>query len=104
MGGQHTYGFEMIRREDIDKIAKKEKILLIDLRSAEKYHKGHLRNARNFPFEYIEEWKRELPENISIILYCEHGNQSLFAARKLKGRRGKIYTVTGGYQGTKYAK
>lgn len=103
MKGHSKYGFEMIRRDEIEKITKREKTLIIDLRSAEKFREGHLQNARNFPFEYIEEWKSELPEYISVILYCEHGNQSLLAARKLRGRNGNIYTMTGGYQGMKEA-
>ncbi len=94
----HVYGFEMIRTEDIKKIAERERALLIDLRSEESYRKGHIGNAKNFPLEYIEEWRREIPDKISLILYCEHGNQSLLAARKLRGRKGAVYTVIGGYQ------
>lgn len=93
-----VYGFEMIRIEDIDRIARRERVLLIDLRSENAYRKGHMKSARNFPFEYIEEWRREIPDKVSLILYCEHGNQSLLAARKLKERKGTVYTVIGGYQ------
>lgn len=94
----YVYGFEMIRPKDIKKVADREHALLIDLRDEESFRKGHIGNARNFPLEYIEEWRRELPERISLILYCEHGNQSLLAARKLRGRKGVVYTVIGGYQ------
>lgn len=100
MENAHTYGFDMIHMEDIPKIEKQERTLLIDLRSAESYRRGHLKNARNFPFEYIDDWREELPDKISLILYCEHGNLSMLAARKLKGRRGPIYTLLGGYQAT----
>ena len=100
MENAQTYGFEMIHMEDIPKIEKRERTLLIDLRSEESYREGHLKNARNFPFEYIEEWRDGLPTKISLILYCEHGNMSMLAARKLKGRKGPIYTLLGGYQAT----
>lgn len=98
MGKGQVYGFEMIHMDEISKIEKRERTIIIDLRSEENYRKGHVKNARNFPFEYIEEWKRELPDHISVILYCEHGNLSLLAARKLKGREGSVYTVRDGYQ------
>lgn len=94
---EQMYGFDMIRMEDISKIEKRERTLIIDLRSEESYREGHMKNARNFPYEYIEEWQHEIPERVSIILYCEHGNQSMLAARKLRGRNGNIYTVMGGY-------
>ena len=93
-----VYGFEMIQIEEIEEIRKRERALLIDLRDERSYREGHITNARNYPLTYIEDWKRSIPERISLILYCEHGNQSLLAARKLKERKGKVYTVTGGYQ------
>ena len=59
------------------------------------FRSGH---SRNVPFELMGEWIDALPQRVSLILYCEHGNQSLLAARKLRGRRGTIYTLSGGYQ------
>ncbi len=92
------YGFDMIQVKDILNIMKRKKAWLIDLRGEEAYRNGHIRYAKNYPIEYIDEWRREIPEKAGLILYCEHGNQSLLAARKLRGRKGKVYTVTGGYQ------
>lgn len=92
------YGFEMIHAEDVAGILQREQALLVDLRSEEKFQKGHMKHAKNFPFAYIREWKDEMPEKISLIFYCEYGNQSLLAARKLRKRKGPVYTVLGGYQ------
>lgn len=92
------YGFEMIQAADIPDIMRRERALLIDLRDEESYRDGHMKHARNFPFPYIEEWSGAIPERASLVLYCEHGNQSLLAARKLRGRKGAVYTVVGGYQ------
>lgn len=98
MESRGDYGFEMITIDEIQEIIHRERTMLIDLRSVEDYRNGHIQNARNFPFEYIGEWQREIPSGISLILYCEHGNLSLLAARKLRGRKGAVYTVAGGYQ------
>lgn len=98
MGKEQTYGFEMIHIEEIEEIRKRERTMLIDLRDERSYREGHIKNARNFPLAYIEDWRKTIPDRISLILYCEHGNQSLLAARKLRGRKGALYTVTGGYQ------
>ena len=101
MEQKNIYGFEMIQKKDIAKILRNGRVWIIDLRTPEKYREAHYPAARNFPFAYIDTWKNEIPENISLILYCEHGNQSLLAARKLSSRKGKVYTVTGGYEGIK---
>lgn len=98
MEGQDVYGFEMIHAADMEKIIKRERVIILDLRSEESYKKGHIKNARNFPITYIEKWKHEIPDRVGLILYCEHGNQSLLAARKLRGRGGNVYTLLGGYQ------
>lgn len=96
---EQMYGFEMIHMEDIQEITKRERCMIVDLRGKESYQESHLDGAKNFPFAFFEEWKNEIPQNVSLILYCEHGNQSMLAARKLRRRRGKIYTVMGGYRG-----
>lgn len=93
-----AYGFEMIRAADIAKILRRERAVLIDLRDEESYREGHIGRAKNVPLPYIEEWSGEISDKASLILYCEHGNQSLLAARKLRKRKGAVYTVTGGYQ------
>lgn len=93
-----VYGFSMIHMDKIAEVMRREKALLVDLRSEESYRGGHMNQARNFPYSNIGQWSRELPDKVSLILYCEHGNLSLMAARKLKGRKGAVYTVIGGYQ------
>ncbi len=96
MEKESVYGFEMITAEELEQTAKKKKAWLIDLRSEDSFREEHIRHARNYPIAYIEDWKDKIPAGV--ILYCEHGNQSLLAARKLRGRRGTVYTLTGGYQ------
>ena len=93
-----VYGFEMIHTKNIEELRNQTRAWLIDLRDEESYRRGHIKNARNLPYEYIGNWSREIPDGISLILYCEHGNQSLLAARRLKERKGAVYTVIGGYQ------
>lgn len=92
------YGFQMMQPKEIYAALEKERAMLIDLRSEDEYQKGHLNHARNLPYSQMGDWSQEIPNGVSLILYCEHGNLSLLAARKLRGRKGKIYTVNGGYQ------
>ena len=93
-----VYGFGMIHTDEIAEVLQREHALLVDLRDEESFREGHIKYAKNLPFAHIAEWRREIPEWISLVLYCEHGNQSLLAARKLKERKGAVYTVIGGYE------
>lgn len=94
---EEIYGFQRIHLENAEEIMRREKAWLIDIRDEQSYREGHMKKARNLPFEYIDDWSKRLPERVSVILYCEHGNQSMLAARRLRGRKGKIYTIIGGY-------
>lgn len=55
-----------------------EKTLVIDVRSAEEYAKGHLADAINIPFDELEEKINELDgyKNQKVILICNTGNKS----------------------------
>lgn len=92
------YGFEIINQEEMTYILGEKQVLVIDLREPEEYKKKHIKGAKNFPFSLLDEWRGELPDKIDIILYCEHGNQSMLAARRLVGRQGMIYTLKGGIE------
>ncbi len=46
--------------------------LLLDVRSAEAYHKGHIPTAINIPRSELAEKIHELPKDTIIIVYCYH--------------------------------
>lgn len=97
-GRKQIYGFAMITAEEISEIEQSGRTWILDLREKESFEEGHLPHAIHAPYEQMEYWKRHIPEYGNVILYCEHGNLSLLAARKLRGRKGNIYTLRGGYQ------
>ncbi len=78
-----------------------KKVLLIDVRTSNEYHAGHINKAisldyfKQRPFlEFINQLDKELP----IYLYCRSGNRSKRAAKQLS-RLGflYIYDLRGGY-------
>lgn len=93
-----VYGFQMVHTDEMMEILKKEHVLLVDLRDENSYRKGHIRHAKNLPFEQISQWEKEIPERVNLALYCRYGNLSLLAARRLRGRKGAVYTLIGGYE------
>ena len=47
-----------------------EDVQIIDLRSKEEFKKGHLPNAKSFPFENFEKNLKKLDSEKNIVLYC----------------------------------
>jgi rhodanese-related sulfurtransferase len=46
------------------------RVTLIDVRPVDEYEAGHLPDARNLPFEQIEQWIAHLPRRKQIVAYC----------------------------------
>ena len=78
--------FYTIHPRELEDIMRRKHGILIDVREADSYREYHYPNARNLPYEKIDQWMHRLPKN------------SLLAARKL-GREGyEVYTVVGGIE------
>ena len=75
--------------------------VMVDIRSAADFGKGHILGARNIPANSIGEHLEELAKyrEQSMILCCNTGNESVRAGRtlKLQGYK-KIYCMQGGLQ------
>ena len=85
--------FYTIHPRELEDIMRRTLGILIDVREADSDP-----NARNLPYEKIDQWMHRLPKNRPLVLYCDYGSTSLLAARKL-GREGyEVYTVVGGIE------
>ena len=73
--------------------------MLIDVRDAAEYGRGHILNARNVPLAQIEAQAASLAKNKQkpLVLYCESGRQAGAATARLR-RDGyeNAVTLTGG--------
>jgi rhodanese-related sulfurtransferase len=74
-----TEATQLINREDA---------LLIDVRDAEEYAKGHILGARNIPLAQLEARVGELEKHKAkpVILSCDTGNRSQGALATLRAR------------------
>ena len=90
--------FENISVKNALKLAYEGKAILYDIRDGESYRRGHFPMAKNVVRTEIEEELKRNQEML-IVLYCEHGNQSLRLAKELsdKGYM-RLASVVGGYQ------
>ena len=82
---------QMINREDA---------VVIDLRDAPAFAKGHILGARNVPLAELPRRTGELEKFKAkpIIVHCENGNRSARAVAALRERGfSKVYLLAGGY-------
>lgn len=91
--------FYVIHPREIELARQQKKAMIVDIREKCEYQKYHYKNAINIPYREGEGWLDKFGKGCCYILYCDYGNMSLLAARKL-GKRGiEVYTVVGGMQG-----
>ncbi len=62
------------------------KLNLIDVRRVSEYEAEHVRNVKNYPLDYINDYIGELNRDETYYLYCATGNRSMIAASILKAR------------------
>lgn len=74
--------------------------LVIDLRSAEDYAKGHILGAKNIPLADLERRKGELDKHKAkpVIMHCGDGNRAGGGVALLrKSGFGSVHNLAGGY-------
>ena len=72
--------FYTIHPRELEDIMRRKHGILIDVREADSYREYHYPNARNLPYEKIDQWMHRLPKNRPLVLYCDYGSTSLLAA------------------------
>ncbi len=88
--------FEMLHPRELEIVQKQKNAIIVDLREKSSYLQFHYKNAINIPYAEEEGWLNQFYRNRVYILYCDYGNISLLAARKLSKRGIMAYTVIGG--------
>src|SRR6201997_3674164 len=103
-------GAEVLRQiksriEEIDPAAAREQssngIVLIDVRETEEWGAGHIPGAKHVPKSYLESRiEGAAPDrDAHVVLYCQSGNRSAWAARTLIDDLGyqHVESMTGGF-------
>lgn len=93
--------FYMLHPKEIEQIRREKKAIVVDVREKSQYVQYHYQNAVNTPYSEDERWLNQFCVKRVYILYCDYGNVSLLAARKLSKRGITAYTVIGGINAIK---
>ncbi len=71
-----------------------KKITLLDVRTSQEYHRGHIKEARPFPLETINKYRGSKEQPIYVI--CQSGMRSKRAAKILNQNGYEVINVRGG--------
>ena len=95
--------FKGINPQQATLLINKEDAVVVDVRTAEEFKKGHVVNAKNIPLSQINEGKLNIIENKKnnpIIVVCATGARSSGAAAKLvTAGFEKVYSLSPGMSG-----
>ena len=94
---------EPVSAKMLDYYVGRKDAFIIDLRSYEEYRTGHIKGAKNLPYEEFEKMFEEraeydFPRGKVLVLYCDRGGASLRAARILAKMGYETRTVIGGME------
>lgn len=70
--------------------------IIVDVRDKEDFAISHIPMAINLPLEEIRQGNFSLPKTKVILVYCENGGGSTFAARILSDKGYKVINTIGG--------
>ena len=97
-----SMSFSIIPIQDLENYLKRPGTILIDLREEEDFEQGHIKGARNIPYERWQVEKETWTHRYdTVVFYCERGNQSMYAAREMNRKGYYAISIAGGYQGYK---
>lgn len=105
---------EYISARKLDYYVNNPNAVIIDLRSAQEYQKGHILNARNIPYNNMEELLNHVrmdfgrkngglvidgqtyERNMVFVLYCGRGSLSLSICSRMAQMGYNVKSVVGG--------
>lgn len=85
-----------ISMREIGDYANNDGYLIVDVRNMRDYKKFHIDGAISVPYDYIERGEVRLPQDKTLVLYCEHGGVSIMAAKRLFKEGYSVINTIGG--------
>lgn len=91
-----------ITAEQLEKHAKEDQLVIIDVRKVSEFQSEHLIDAVNIPLNVMNNHLSEFPKEKTFILHCAGGYRSMIAASMLKQRGyNNFVDVIGGFSAIK---
>lgn len=92
-------GIRQITARDLDSM---KGVVLLDVRTPKEFKQGHIPGAVHVPLTEIGSRIKKLRKDKDIVVYCQSGNRSIWAIRRLIAMGYKnLYNLKGGYNAWK---
>ena len=92
-------GIKQITPHELDL---KKGIVILDVRTDKEFAQGHVPGAVHVPLTDIGEKVKKLKKDKDIVVFCQNGNRSIWAIKRLMGMGYKnLYNLKGGYRAWK---
>ena len=93
------WGIKQVSPRELDQ---KKGMMLLDVRTDEEYKKGHIPGAVHVPLADIGDKIKKLKKDKELVVYCQSGNRSIWAIKRLMGMGYKnLSNLKGGYSAWK---
>jgi rhodanese-related sulfurtransferase len=92
-------GIKQISPRELDQ---KKGMVLLDVRTDKEHEVGHIPGAVHIPLSDIGDKIKKLKKDKEIVVFCQNGNRSIWAIKRLMGMGYKnLYNLKGGYSAWK---
>jgi rhodanese-related sulfurtransferase len=93
------WGIKQITPKELDQ---KKGMMLIDIRTDKEFERGHIPGAVHVPLAEIGDRVKKLKKDKELVVYCQSGNRSIWAIKRLMGMGYKnLSSLKGGYNAWK---
>jgi rhodanese-related sulfurtransferase len=93
------WGIKQISPKELDQ---KKGMMLLDVRTDKEYERGHIPGAAHVPLAEIGDRVKKLKKDKDLVVYCQNGNRSIWAIKRLMGMGYKnLSNLKGGYNAWK---
>jgi len=88
-------GIKQITPKELDE---KKGMVLLDVRTDKEHESGHIPGSVHIPLTEIGDRIKKLKKDKDLVVYCQNGNRSIWAIKRLMGMGYKnLYNLKGGF-------
>ncbi len=99
LGVLGRWGIKQLTPKELDQ---KKGVMLLDVRTDQEYEQGHIPGAVHVPLADIGDRVKKHKKEKELVVYCQTGNRSIWAIKRLMGMGYKnLYNLKGGYSAWK---
>ena len=92
-------GIKQVSPRELDQ---KKGMMLLDVRTDKEYEGGHIPGSVHVPLSEIGDKIKKLKKDKELVVYCQSGNRSIWAIKRLMGMGfTNLYNLKGGYNAWK---